>query len=42
MKEGKISLLEFRKHLSSDKTCREYLFSLKWLHGCRCRKCGIE
>jgi len=42
MEEGKISLLEFRKHLSSDKTCRECLFSLKWPHGYRCRKCGIE
>lgn len=39
---SRMSLLSFQRQFSTEKTCHDYLFSLKWPKGYRCDRCGND
>ena len=41
-KYNTMTLYQFQKQFSSDVTCEDYLFHLKWPNGYKCEKCGHE
>lgn len=42
MQQEHLSLLEFQQTFSSEETCMEHLFRLRWPEGYRCPRCGHE
>ena len=42
MEKYPTSLIEFENRFSTEKSCRDYLFALRWPNGFHCPKCGYD
>lgn len=42
MRQESLSLLEFQNKFSTEESCQEHLFKLRWPNGYRCPRCGCE
>ncbi len=42
MKQGTMTMVEFKKYFGNEEKCREYLFRARWPEGFVCPKCGFR